>query len=587
MPLFSWFGRRPPEHRLARPRRQGPPAEGFRPVLERLEDRTLLAGDFGFAVGVGGPLRDLAAAVATDSSGNAYVTGEFHGKVSFSPTVSLTSAGLADIFVAKYGSDGHLIWAQDMGGPGNDAGTGIAVDTAGNVYAAGYFNGTAAFTTGHTLTSAGDRDIFVVKLDTAGNFVWADHMGGKGIDQAMGIAVDSSGNVYTTGYFQGTADFDPGSGSHNLTSAGNSDIFVEKLDSSGAFVWADRMGGKAMDRARGITVDASGQVDVTGFFYSHTANFNPGGTTNLTGAGNSDGFVEQLNNDGTFSFAKGVGGKGNDKGTAIAVDSSGNVYTTGFFTGTADFGVGSSGHTLTSAGGKDIFVAKLTSSGAFGFAERMGGKGDDEGRGIAVDSAGNVYTTGVFSGTADFDPGSGSHTLTSRGHTDVFVSKLNASGAFVYAKQLGGPGADVGRGIAVDTLGHVYAAGFFFQTANFDPGPGGHDLTSAGRQDIFLSQLTDDISPVAVNDTATTTGTTPVNIDVTANDTDADGTIDKTTVHIVSQPSNGAISAVDATTGVVTYAANGGFTGTDSFTYTVKDNVGLVSNVATVTVTVS
>ena len=522
MPLFSWFGRRPPEHRLSYSRRRPLPADGFRPVLERLEDRTLLAGDFGFAVGVGGPLRDLAAAVATDSSGNAYVTGEFHGKVSFSPTVSLTSAGLADIFVAKYGSDGHLIWAQDMGGPGNDAGTGIAVDTAGNVYAAGYFNGTAAFTTGHTLTSAGDRDIFVVKLDTAGNFVWADHMGGKGIDQAMGIAVDSSGNVYTTGYFQGTADFDPGSGSHNLTSAGNSDIFVEKLDSSGAFVWADRMGGKAMDRARGITVDASGQVDVTGFFYSHTANFNPGGTTNLTGAGNSDGFVEQLNNDGTFSFAKGVGGKGNDKGTAIAVDSSGNVYTTGFFTG-----------------------------------------------------------------TADFDPGSGSHTLTSRGHTDVFVSKLDASGAFVYAKQLGGPGADVGRGIAVDTLGHVYAAGFFFQTANFDPGPGGHDLTSAGRQDIFLSQLTDDISPVAVNDTATTTGTTPVNIDVTANDTDADGTIDKTTVHIVSQPSNGAITAVDATTGVVTYAANGGFTGTDSFTYTVKDNVGLVSNVATVTVTVS
>ncbi|HDP76053.1 MAG TPA: T9SS type A sorting domain-containing protein [Bacteroidales bacterium] len=453
------------------------------------------AQSFEWAKRMGGTGYDEGSSIAIDASGNVYITGEFGGTADFDPgegTYTLTSAGGWDIFVSKFDSAGNFLWAKRMGGTGWDGGNSIAIDASGNVYITGVFSGTADFDPGegtYTLTSAGERDIFVSKLDSAGNFVWARRMGGTGLNGGNSIAIDASGNVYITGYFCGTADFDPGAGTYTLTSAGEADIFVSKLDAAGNFVWAKRMGGTGWDVGRSIAIDASSNVYTTGWFEG-TADFDPGeGTYTLSSAGEDDIFVSKLDAAGNFVWAKRMGGTDWDEGRSIAIDDSGNVYTTGYFRGTADFDPGEGTYTLTSAGGRDIFVSKLDAAGNFLWARRMGGTYDDYGRSIAIDASGNVYTTGYFLGTADFDPGEGTYTLTSAGGRDIFVSKLDAAGNFVWAKRMGGTDWDEGYSIAIDTSGYVYTTGYFEGTADFDPGEGTYTLTSAGGADIFVHKM--------------------------------------------------------------------------------------------------
>ncbi len=325
-----------------------------------------------------------------------------------------------------------------------------------------------------------------------GDFEWAKGMGGAGQDVGNAITVDAAGNVYTTGYFYDTADFDPGAGVFNLTSAGLQDIFVSKLDSSGNFVWAKRMGGTSYEVGNAIAVDAGGGIYTTGYF-NGTADFDPGtGVFNLTTAGLQDIFVSKLDSSGNFVWAKRMGGTASAVGNDIAVDA-GSVYTTGYFGGTVDFDPGAGVFNLTSAGSQDIFVSKLDSAGDFVWAKRMGGTSFEAGNAIAVDAGGGIYTTGCFYDTADFDPGDGVFNLTSAGSQDIFVSKLDSSGNFVWAKRMGGTDHGYGQAIAVDSAGGIYTTGFFIGTADFDPGLGVFNLTSAGDRDIFVSKLSPDM----------------------------------------------------------------------------------------------
>ncbi len=384
-------------------------------------------------------------------------------------------------------------WAAAMGGTSDDTGYGIAVDAAGNVYTTGTFNGTVDFDPGTgtaNLTSVGSYDIFISKLDAAGNFVWVKQMGGTSQDTPSGIVLDASGNVYTTGYFIGTVDFDPGAGTANLTSAGIYDVYVSKLDAAGNFLWAKQMGGTDSEVSYGIAVDASGSVYTTGYFVG-TADFDPGaGTANLTSAaGTADVFVSKLDASGNFVWAKQMGGTSTEVGYSITVDASENVYTTGLFQGIADFDPGVGTVNLTSAGQDDIFVSKLDASGNLVWVKQMGGANADIARGISLDASGNVYTTGHFQGTADFDPGAGTSNLTSLGNFDIFISKLDASGNLVWAKQMGGLFQDYSSSIALDASGNVYTTGFFYETVDFDPGVGTANLTSAGNTDVFISKL--------------------------------------------------------------------------------------------------
>ena len=325
-------------------------------------------------------------------------------------------------------------------------------------------------------------------------------MGGIDDDQANSIAVDMNGDIYLTGFFRDTADFDPSAGVYTLTSLGHKDIFISKLDVNGNFIWAKSMGstggGTSHDQGSSIALDANGNVYTTGNF-RNIVDFDPGlGVYNLTAVGGVDIFVSKLDANGNFLWAKNIGGSGNEASHSIAVDASGNVHTTGVFQNTADFDPGVGVYNLTSAGGGDIFISKLDVNGNFLWAKSIGGSNGDAGFSIAVDANGNVHTTGTFRNTIDFDPGSGVYNLTNNGNSDIFVSKLDANGNFIWAKNMGGLSHDQGRSIAVDNCGNVLTIGFFNSggnnnTSDFDPGPGVYNFSSGplGTSDIFVSKL--------------------------------------------------------------------------------------------------
>ncbi|MEP0393823.1 MAG: SBBP repeat-containing protein, partial [Nitratireductor sp.] len=217
------------------------------------------------------------------------------------------------------------------------------------------------------------------------------------------IEVDSSGNSYVTGYFQGTVDFDPGAGTTNLTSAGVKDVFIAKYNSDGTLDWAKNVGGTSDDVSYSISVDSSGNSYVTGTFQG-TADFDPGaGTTNLTSAGNDDAFIAKYDSDGALVWAKNVGGTSDDYGQSIEVDSSGNSYVTGYFQGTADFDPGAGTANLTSAGSSDVFLLKLDSDGNLvsAVAQTPGGGssgGGSSGGGLTVTDQTSEDVTGTATG---------------------------------------------------------------------------------------------------------------------------------------------------------------------------------------------
>lgn len=385
-------------------------------------------------------------------------------------------------------------WAKSIGGTNADISNAIAVDVSGNTYIAGEFQGTADFDPGagtFTMTSLGSTDVFIVKLDQNGNFVWAKAIAGTGAEYGKDIAVDAANNVYITGNFQGTPDFDPGAATYSLTSFGSTDAYVIKLDGSGNFIWAEQLGGNGADDGTGIALDATANVYVTGSFYS-TADFDPSASTyTLVSAGGPDVFVIKLSTNGVFVWADAVGGLSNEYGYSIDVDNTNNVIATGRFTGTADFDPSASTFNLTSSGTFDIFILKLNNSGGFTWAKNMGGSSaaGEEPYQVKTDNFGNIISVGYYNGTADFDPGAGVFNLISNGLMDVYISKIDALGNFVWAKSIGAASNDMGLCVSLDPLGNIYSGGYFTGTVDFDPGTNVFNLTSIGGVDNFVLKL--------------------------------------------------------------------------------------------------
>ncbi|MBW8050346.1 MAG: T9SS type A sorting domain-containing protein [Cytophagales bacterium] len=323
------------------------------------------------------------------------------------------------------------------------------------------------------------------------SFEWANSIGSTLEDQGHSIVVDNAGNVYVTGFFQDTADFDPGTDTANLTAIGFFDIFFAKYDAAGNLLWAKSIGSTSFDQGFSIAVDGTSNVYLTGTF-TGTADFDPGaGTANLTSVGSLDIFFAKYNSAGNFLWAKNIGGGGipDDQGWDITVDVMSNVYLIGIFSGIVDFDPDIIGiANLTSSGSRDIFVAKYNSAGNFLWANALGGTSFDEGFSIAVDGTGNVYVTGHFGGTADFDPGAGIANLTSVGINDIFFAKYNSAGNFLWAKSIGSTSFDEGLSIAVDGTHNVYLTGSITGTADFDPGAGTANLTPVGSADIFFAK---------------------------------------------------------------------------------------------------
>ena len=406
----------------------------------------------------------------------------------------------------------YLQWAKSLGGVSTQEtvfSNSIAIDKNGNVYTAGIIkNGTADLDPGtgtYNLDFPLNGSMFISKLDAAGNFVWAKQFGNGAVANSypvVAISVDKSGNVYATGGFQGTGDFDPGVAVVNLTSAGDEDIFILKLDTNGNFVWARRIGGTDSDAGSSIAVDANGSVYTTGW-YDMEVDFDPGaGVYNLPANGcptciHFGAYVLKLDTDGNFVWAKQLGaGIGDAIGKAITIDASGNVYTTGDFSWlTADFDPGPGTFTLGDASPHHkTFISKLDKNGNFVWASGLYAIGYNDysptPTSIKADGLGNVITAGYYTYRTDFDPGIDSFNLSPSLSRDMYVSKLDASGKFVWAKSVGSTSSDGITAMALDAAGNVYAIGEFYGTVDFDPGPGTYPITSRpSRIDIFMLKL--------------------------------------------------------------------------------------------------
>ncbi len=438
--------------------------------------------------------------IAVDASGNSYTVGVFSGVTDFDPTpgtLNITAVGDYDIFLTRYDANGNMLWVKTMGGIGGDFGYGITLDQNSNIYITGGFNDVVDFDPGVgnvTLTSNGDEDIFVCEYDPNGNLVWAKNLGGVYMDEGHYISVDSDNNVYTTGYFDILGDFDPSGATYNLYGQSCTNLFVSKLSGSGNFIWAKNVSGPTDGYA--LELDGNGGLFVTGIFWGSLDFDMNAGTSMLTSVGNYDCFIIKMDINGNFTWGKSYGGPGLDNSGAIALDTAGNIYTTGYFIDSVDFNPGAGSFQMT-AGNYDAYLLKLDASGNFLMAKQITGFNAERGYSVDLDAAGNIYITGDFIGTADFDTGPGSFTISSTWSANsIFVTRLDPSGNLDWAVQLGGNG--IGHCIKLDNADNIYTTGFFYyQTADFDPGTGVFNMTAIGVNDAFVHKMSQGVTGIS------------------------------------------------------------------------------------------
>ncbi len=338
-------------------------------------------------------------AVAADGAGNALVTGRFSGTIAFGAAAadSHTSAGLSDAFVVKLDPAGNVLWSRSYGGAGADVGRSIAVDSLGNVLVTGDFAQTIDLG-GGPLTSADVLDGFLVKLDPAGNHLWSKAFGGQYDDSGQGVGVDASNDVLVTGYFDEEVGF--GGALQSDGPSGGVDVFVAKLAPDGSHLWTRSYGKDGMSLTQkgfAIACDAGGNVYFDGSFVD-TVSFGAG---THVGQGLEDIFVVKLDPAGNTIWSKAFGGPAAEYPVGLAVDSGAHVIVSGSLGGGVDFGGGG----LEVDGPEDIYVFKLDTDGAHVWSRRFGDSGDQDGTGAAVDPQDHVLITGYIEGSADFGNG--------------------------------------------------------------------------------------------------------------------------------------------------------------------------------------
>jgi uncharacterized repeat protein (TIGR01451 family) len=386
--------------------------------------------------------------------------------------------------------DPVLVYSTYLGGGSSDFGSSIAVDSAGNVYVAGTTNSTNFPTkTPYQSAIAVPSDVFITKLNSTGTtIIYSTYLGGNDIDTGDGITVDASGNAYVVGKSHST-DFPTTTGALATTyRGGDFDAFVTKLNPQGnGLVYSTYLGGAANDSAIGIAVDASGNAYVTGG--TKSSDFPTTASAYLSSqASDTDAYLAKLNPSGSaLLYSSYLGGSGTDRGSSVALDSSGNAYVVGY-SNSADFPTQNAFQPALS-GSFDAFIAKFNpnanGSASLVYSSYLGGTSDDKGYGIALDSSGNAYLTGQTA--SNNFPVANALQTTFGGVFDAFVAKISPAGTLVYATYLGGSGDDRGTGIAVNSSNNVYVTGFTSST-NF-PTVNPLQSSNGGGADTFIAKL--------------------------------------------------------------------------------------------------
>jgi hypothetical protein len=462
---------------------------------------------------LGGGGDDTGEGIAVDPVGNAYVTGSTTSDAGTFPETpgAFQSANTGSAsFVAKVDPTGSsLLYATFVGG---SLAAAIAVDSGGSAYVTGdtiSTYGTFPVTAGVFQTSnAGSYDAFVIKLNPAGSgLIYATFLGGNLIDGGGGIAVDAAGNAYVGGRTEsGSNTFPETSGVFQPENGGGSmDAFVAKVNPTGtALLYASFLGGSNQEVGTDIAIDQAGNSYVTGITQSTAPSFPvTAGAFQTQSGGSGDAFVAKVNPTGTMLlYSSFLGGENWEVGEGIAIDGAGSAYLTGYTGSTAaTFPETPGAFQIVNSGSSDAFVVKVNPSGsALVYASFLGGINSESGQGIAVDGAGNAYVTGYTDSTAaTFPVVAGAFQRENAGGADAFVAKVNPAGTnLLYSGFLGGrripndlgESADAANGIAIDAAGHAFVTGYTSSVDNtFPTTPGAFQTTFGGPRDAFVVKI--------------------------------------------------------------------------------------------------
>ena len=398
-----------------------------------------------------------------------FTCGSFSGDTTMANDV-LKNHGATDLYVAGLSQSGEWLWAASGGGEGYDLARAIAADDSSCLYVTGYYSGMAEFG-GQNLVSNGGRDIFVAKIDPFGNWGWTVSAGGPGDDEGSDLKFDAMGNLILTGTFSELAGF----GSLSAQSAGATDIFVARLDLEGNWLGLISGGGTGIDHSNALDITYDGSILIGGAV-SQIASF---GNLQAESAGAMDALIAKLGSDLSWLWLKVAGGAEDDQCVDLGLDQSGASYITGSFLGRAFFG----SQSLVSQGNTDIFLAKLDQAGAWVWAQSAGGAYADSVRCLVLDSQGNSVIAGTHTGSMSFD----NLTLEGLGSYDVFLSKQDSNGDYMWLKRAGGEAYESANALASDPEGALYICGitsgdFYTGTSWLDPN---------GDTDTFIGCLMD------------------------------------------------------------------------------------------------
>lgn len=444
---------------------------------------------------------------ARDSAGFFYITFSFTGTITIDPIsntqiTSTNNNGNEDFVVMKTSPNGNLIWYNVFGGKGKDIPYAIKLDNNNNILITGIYSDTVDFDPGPNtslLTTYGpllNNDVFTLKLANNGSLIWVRQItkGQSGYNDAgLGIAVDKGNNIYTTGFYSSINDFDSGAGTYNITSNGQRDIFLQKMNSNGDFISAFGIGGTYDDEATSVYIDDSSNIYLAGRVGGAT-DFDPGSGTHFIFANviTYGGFLLKLDSSFNYKWAL-VHQGGNAAVKDIAIDHQGDIILAGYFTNTVDFDPGPDTNNITaSPNGTDMFVQKLDASGSHLWTHALGGSGfgTEMFHSIAIDGSNNIYLGGTLSANIDVDPGVGIYMVLSKGG---FIQKLKPDGSLIWAKTLA---TDVGysnaKNIILDNEENLYISGDFLQAVDFNPNQGQAYLNSPLSYNQFLTKWSQD-----------------------------------------------------------------------------------------------
>jgi len=402
--------------------------------------------------------------------------------------------------IRKRDVNGGVLWEKEIVSSNTIRSSEIDVDSDNNTIITGYYDGTVDFNPGSgtfNRTSVGGNDCFIVKLDENGSFIWAVSFGGSDADQSFDLAIDSNNGIVVSGRFKNTVDFDPGSGTDNETSVGSFDAFVLKLNENGIYQWAHAFGGTAYDNAWGIGVSSTNEVYINGRI-TGTIDFDP--SSSNADLVCDDLFIAKFSESGDYIWAKSFNGSGNGEGISVKISDNNNCYMVGTYTGTIDFDPGVGVFEQTSTGAPyHFFVLKLDASGDFVWVRHLeGGAGSySDVHEIVIDPSENLFICGNFMGDVDFDVNSGTSSV-NVGEQDYFVLKLNSTSDFQWFINSGAPvnSSSEATGVAINNVQDIFITGSFTGTKDFNPGAGSYPLT-ADWLDAFESYLSNPCLPTA------------------------------------------------------------------------------------------